>query len=85
MILTLPERAFLLSFSLSLRLPPGVDGCERADEYSPVMVEVDGESKGERVPGVVGGVLGLTVVGVAGRSASWGADCAEGMQISGSV
>jgi len=79
MILTLPERAFLLSFSLSLRLPPGVDGCERVDECSPVMVEADGESKGERVLGVVGGVLGLTVVGVAGRNASWGADCAEGM------
>jgi len=43
------------------------------------MVEADGESKGERVLGVVGGVLGLAVVGVAGRSASWGADFAEGM------
>ena len=43
------------------------------------MVEADRESKGERVLDIVGRVLGLTVVGVAERNASWGADYVEGM------
>ena len=79
MILILPERAFLLSFSLSLRLPSGVDGCKQVDECSPIMVEADGESKGKQVLGVVSRVLGLTVVGIAKRNVSWDADCMEDM------
>ena len=68
-----------MSFSLSLRLLSWIDGCKQVDECSSIMVEADRESKGERVLDIVGRVLGLTVVGVAERNASWGADYVEGM------
>lgn len=78
MMLTLPARGLRLPFeppelgSRSLRLPLGVDGCERPE--SPVIVDVEGDSKGERGVGdtLRGGVDGLGIVGVGGTSANLG-------------
>lgn len=68
-----------MSFSLSRRLPPGVEGWEREEEISPVADEEEGESIGDLVGEVrLGGVLALIVVGVAGTNASCGADLAKG-------
>jgi hypothetical protein len=81
MMLTLPDRT-LPSLSrpfphtpsaLSRKLPDGVDGCERDEDPAAVGVG-DGDKcvcVGERE---LGGVTGGEKVGVAGTSASWGAD-----------
>lgn len=77
-MLTLPDLAFRPldpeSFSLSLKLPPGVEGCERDEVTSPVKVEEDGDSIGDLVGDTGrGGVIGLTNVGVGGTKANRGA------------
>ena len=78
MMLTLPARGLRPPFeplelgSRSFRLPLGVDGCERPE--SPVIVDVEGDSRGERGVGdaLRGGVAGLANVGVGGTSANLG-------------
>lgn len=77
MMLTLPDLAFRPldtdSFSLSFKLPPGVEGCER-NEASPVRVEEEGDNIGDLVGDTGrGGVVGLMNVGVGGMKVSCGA------------
>ena len=77
-MLTLPDLAFRPldpeSFSLSFKLPPGVDGCERNEVISPVKIEEDGDNIGDLVGDTGrGGVTGLTNVGVAGTKVNFGA------------
>ena len=65
-----PDDSF--SLSLSLKLPTGVEGCER---NSPVKIEEDGDNIGDLEDDTGrGGVTGLTDVGVGGTKVNCGAE-----------